>query len=386
LRDIPHLAATPRSVSDTLRAMSTDDTPAKNARHRGTWWQRFLIALLTIVLTALIYWLLGFILDDISTLPGPEHSEFLDTRLDPALTETAERLTREIADTEREVTNQTNRQNLLRESTRGAQQTLDQLLDIQRLSIEQDAALSDEQQAALAESQRLFLENQRRDQELSESRAALNERLVALREEQRQNEQALGKARQPIQEEFDQAWDRHRFKLAIIQMAVLAPLLALGAWLFLRFRDSIYAPIVYALDIALLLKTFQVMHEYFPSPYFKYILVIVAIAAVGWILYRLLRLVARPSRDWRVRQYRESYQAFTCPVCRYPIRRGPLRFVPWPPRGIPISAPSPQPPAPDPPYTCPSCATPLFETCPQCSHTRHALLPACEHCGAVKEI
>jgi hypothetical protein len=354
-------------------------------RHRGTWWQRFLIALLTVVLTALVYWLLGFILDDISTLPGPQYNDFEAARLDPALSEAAERLAREIADTERESTNQTHRQNLLRESTHGAQQTLDQLLEIQRLSIEQDSTLSDEQQAALAESQQLFLENQRRDQELSESRAALNERLVALRDQQRQNELALEKARRPIQEEFNRAFDRHRLKLAAIQIAVLAPLWALGAWLFLRSRDTNYTPLVYALDIAIVLKTFEVMHEYFPRRYFKYILIVAAITAIGLILYRLLRLVARPSRDWRLRQYREAYQAFLCPICRYPIRRGPMRFMTWPPRSAPAPA-SPQPPVPDPPYTCPCCAASLYESCPQCGQTRHTLLPACEHCGSTKEL
>ncbi|MEX2310025.1 MAG: hypothetical protein WD738_20810 [Pirellulales bacterium] len=367
--------------------MSSNDATSDRVRHRGTWWQRFLIALLTVVLTALIYWLLGFVLDDIGTIPGPTYEEFEAARLDPVLRETAKRLTLEIADTEREINNQSTRQNLLRESTRAAQQTLGQLLEIQRLSIEQGTTLSDEQQAALAESQQLFLENQRRDQELSESRAALNERLVALQEEQRQNRLALEEARRPIQDEFNDLMDRHRLTLAAIKIAVLAPLWALGAWLFLRYRDTIYAPLVYALDVALVLKTFEVMHEYFPRRYFKYILIVAAIAAVCWILYRLLRLVARPSRDWRLRQYREAYQSFLCPICRYPIRRGPLRFVPWPPRSVPQPlVPSAESAALDPPYTCPSCATPLYEACAQCGHTRHALLPACEHCGAVKEI
>jgi hypothetical protein len=376
-------------LADSSTSLDTRD-PAP-VRHRGTWWQRFFIGLLTIVLTALVYWLLGFILNDIATIPGPEYDAFEAERIDPALPNSVKRLNRDIAAAERESTNQANRQSLLRESTRGAQQTLDQLLAILRLSIEQGTELSDEQQAALAESQRLFLENQRRDQELSESRAVLNERLVALREELRQNELALAEARRPIRHEFERAWDRHRLELAAVQIAVLAPLWLLGAWLFLRYRDTLYTPLIYALDIALLLKTFEVMHEYFPRRYFKYVLIVAAIAAIAWILYRLLRLVARPNRDWRLRQYREAYQAFLCPICRYPIRRGPLRYVPWPPRVAPLAFPA----SPgnqqvatdaDPRYTCPACATALFAPCEQCGATRHALLPACEHCGALHEI
>jgi len=40
----------------------------------------------------------------------------------------------------------------------------------------------------------------------------------------------------------------------------------------------------------------------------------------------------------------------------------------------------------DEPYTCPSCATALYEKCPSCGATRHALLPSCEHCGAAKAV
>ena len=67
------------------------------------------------------------------------------------------------------------------------------------------------------------------------------------------------------------------------------------------------------------------MHEYFPSEYFRYILILSALAVIGWLLARLLSIVARPSRDTRLKQYRESYEAFLCPVCQYPIRRGPLQ-------------------------------------------------------------
>ena len=37
-------------------------------------------------------------------------------------------------------------------------------------------------------------------------------------------------------------------------------------------------------------------------------------------------------------------------------------------------------------YTCPCCATPLFEKCEDCDSVRPALLPACDHCGSEKEL
>jgi hypothetical protein len=173
--------------------------------------------------------------------------------------------------------------------------------------------------------------------------------------------------------------------VAAIKIGVLTPLIVLGGWLFARYRSSPYAPMVYAFGVAVLAKTFFVMHEYFPSEYFRYILILSALAVIGWLLARLLSIVARPSRDTRLKQYRESYDAFLCPVCQYPIRRGPLRFMSWTPRSL-RRASKPLVGVSDEPYTCPSCATALFEKCTNCGGTRHALLPACEHCGAAKEM
>jgi hypothetical protein len=105
------------------------------------------------------------------------------------------------------------------------------------------------------------------------------------------------------------------------------------------------------------------------------------------VLIYLVQAVARPNRDWLVRQYREAYERFLCPVCEYPIRRGPLRFLFWtrrtakklPQSGSEASAERG-------PYTCPVCATRLYEECPACHEQRHSLLPACEHCGATRSL
>jgi hypothetical protein len=361
-------------------------TPA--VRHRGTWWQRFLILLLSLLLTALIYWLLGFILNDISDIAGPAYNDVETELIDPELISTQKRLAKEITDVDREINNQQHRQRLLRDSTQSARTTLTQLIEIRRLSLQRGTALTDEQQEAFVQAQQLFLENQRRDQELSESLAGLNEQRVELLEQQRQHEEKLQKAREPIQKEFELRYRRHNLRIAAIKIATLAPLLLIGAWLFIRRRDSVFAPLIYAFDVAVLLRTFEVMHEHFPSAYFKYILIIAVLVAVAWVLGLLLRRVATPSRDWRLAQYREAYETFFCPVCRFPIRRGPLKYLSWTARSLRKLAPSgdANQAARDEAYTCPSCATVLFEKCGQCDHVRHALLPACEHCGNAKEI
>lgn len=351
---------------------------------RGTWWQRFLIWAFSVALSLLFYWLLGFVLQDIGRLQGPDWSQFEAERLDPELRKTGARLDNELADVKRQIENQERRQRLLRDSTASSQKTLSQLLELQRMSLEQTAALPEEQQKALAESQQLFLDNQKKDQQFNESLATLYERQSSLTDGIRQNDEKLNLAQQPLRTEFAQLERDHRLRVAAIKIGVLTPLIIFGGWLFARYRNSTYAPIVYAFGVAVLAKAFLVMHEYFPSEYFRYILILSALAVIGRILWRLLSIVARPSRDARLKQYRESYEGFMCPVCQYPIRRGPLKFMSWTPRSL-RRASRPLVGANDEPYTCPSCATALYTKCPSCGATRHSLLPACEHCGAAKE-
>ena len=77
---------------------------------RGTWWQRFLIWTFSAALALLCYWLLGFILQDIGNLPGPDWNELEAQQLDPALRRTSEQLKSELADVQRQIENQERRQ------------------------------------------------------------------------------------------------------------------------------------------------------------------------------------------------------------------------------------------------------------------------------------
>ena len=311
-----------------------DSSESSERERRGTWWQRVLIWTFSIALTLLFYWLLGFVLQDIGQLQGPDWMQLQVEQLDPAIRETSERLNVELAEVSRQIENEERRQRLLRDSTATSQKTLSQLLELQRMSLEQKSALPAEQQQALAESQRLFIDNQKKDQELNELLASLYERQSTVRDQQRENDVKLNEAQEPLRKEFDERERRHRLRVAAIKIGVLAPLIILGGCLFARFRNSAYAPMVYAFGVAVLAKAFLVMHEYFPREYFRYILILSALAVIGWLLARLLAIVARPSRDARLKQYREAYEAFLCPICQYPIRRGPLKFMAWTARSL----------------------------------------------------
>ena len=360
-------------------------TDSTEAERRGTWWQRVLIWIFSAVLTLLIYWLLGFVLNDIGRLPGPDWAELEAAQIDPALKATDKQLEESIVDVNRQIENQRRRQQLLRESTTSSQTTLQQLLELLRVSIEQDATLPEDQQQALADSQRLFLDNQKKDQEYNDSLSSLQEQLATLQEQQRTHREVLEKARRPVADEFNRLQRRHDWRVAAIKIGFLTPLLMVGGYLFARHRNGRYAPMIYALDAALLAKAFIVMHEYFPREYFKYVLIVCSLAVIGLLLARLLKMVAEPGRDARLKQSREAYESFHCPVCQFPIRRGPLKFMSWSARSLRKTS-LPLVNSPDEPYTCPACATALYEKCPNCGAIRHGLLPACEHCGAEKEV
>jgi hypothetical protein len=337
----------------------------------------------SVLLAVLLYWLLGFVVDDLGSLPGPVYQELEEEMLDPDLVATREALADEIDDAQRSMTNEQSRQKLLRESTSSSQTTLNQLLDIQRMSLQQDTQLSEEQQQALADSARLFLQNQEKDQQFTDTIATFSEQINELKQRQMKNEELLEQQREPVRERYAELTRAHRLRVASFKLSFLVPLLLIAAGLFIRQRGSIYSPLIYSFGVATLVKTFVVMHQYFPARYFKYVLVVTSIAAVILALIYLLRSRARPSRDALLKQYREAYETFVCPICSYPIRRGPLRFAFWNRRSIKRLQIPPER-GDDTPYTCPACGTALFEACSECGATRHALLPACVGCGATQ--
>ena len=353
-------------------------------RNKGPWIHRVLTIIFTAVFAVLWFWLLGFVVDDIGTWPGPSYAELEARRLDPALVNEADSLQRQIADTERRIIDQKARQELLRDSTANSQTTMNQLLEFQRSSLAKNLTPSAEERKALAESQQRFLSNQSQYQILNEQLVQLNEQLRNLKNRQQQAADTLERQRTPIREEFGGLQRAHDLRIAALKLAVLIPLLVAGVLLFRKYRSGPYAPIVYAFGGTVLLKVGLVMHQYFPSRYFKYVLILTALVIVLQVLRYLIRMVAFPKKDWLLKQYREAYEAFLCPICSYPIRRGPLKYMVWTRRTIrkmtppPVGANNVEEP-----YVCPMCSTRLYGECEHCHAVRPSLLPSCQNCGQV---
>lgn len=357
------------------------------ATSKGTWAHRFAIRLFTLVLAVLIYWVLGFFVNDIRTIRGPDYDTIEKKHLDTNLVAKCASLTTQIADFNQQIENQKEKQRVVGDSSRNLQQTINQLIELQKISMENNIVFSKTEQANFTSSLNLFLDNQKKYQELSQTVSDMLERKQELVRDKEQAEQEIEKQRQPAQEDFKRLNQRHRIKLALLQLAILLPILLVAAIVVIQQRSSIYFPLFLAFGGATLLKVALVVHEYFPSKYFKYILIGGLLIAVARLLIYFIRTIAFPKTQWLVKQYREAYERFLCPICEYPIRTGPRRFLFWTRRTVnKVVLPQGDADTQEEAYICPTCGHTLFEECPACHNIRHAMLPNCSHCGAEKNI
>lgn len=355
-----------------------------NKKIKGTWVQRFSIIFLSLVLGTLLFWLLGFVTEDIGSLRGPDFSKVRAKYVDAELVKKQKSLKEALNGIKTDIKNQQEQRRILKDGTDNLQNTINQLLSIQRQSIEKDLDFPAENQQTLIESQTLFLENQRQYQ-------ALNRQIAELTKQQHQLEKEVGSLSKQIdkqhnlaQKEHSGLMSKHRLKVAALKLSVLIPIFLVSAWFFMKKRSKAYGPIIYAMFIAVFLKISLVAHEYFPRKYFKYIAILVIIGIVLKLLVYLLKRIVSPKKTWLVKQYQEAYDKSLCPICGKPIRIGPLRYaIGGKGKGLVlagqgIEATKQQV------YTCPSCGTELYEKCNKCSDIRHSLLPFCEHCGNEK--
>lgn len=360
---------------------------ATTRKSHGPWTHRLLIYSFTGAFGLLVYWLLNFVVRDIATWPGPDYPQVEKRIRDPGLAAKLADLQSQIEETNRAIASRKGRQAVLRDSTSNSEKTMNQLLEVQKLTLQKGVTPSADEVKALAESQRLFLANQTKYQEMNDQLATLTDQLGELQNQQREAQKRLDVQTPAVQKEYNRLQSRHQWKLAALKLAVLLPLLGAAVWLFLKKRGALFAPLIYGFGLALIIKVTLVMHEHFPRRYFKYILILAALLLVTRILVYLLRSMAFPKLDWLLKQYREAYEHFLCPVCSYPIRRGPLKSLFWTRSSLKkLKVPTSDPAAAEEPYVCPVCATALFEECPACKHLRHSLLPACVHCGAEKPL
>ncbi len=359
-----------------------------NKKQHGPKRYRYLINILSALLTVLFIWLLGFVLGDIGTLPGPDYEEIEKQHVDQKLIDELNTLREQEEKLSRQIKNQKEIQDILQTSTQNTKETMNQLLEMHRLNIEKGIDPTEKEQKALAESENLFLENQKKFQvankkvaELSEQQREINQQIQSLRDQ-------INQQKEPAQEEYKHQQRIHSIKVASFKLAFLIPMLFLAAWLVYKQKTSAFVPIFYAGLIATLWKTGSIMHQYFPHELFKYIAIVAAITVVLMFIIHLIKKMIKPKSDWRLKQIKEAYIHHFCPVCSFPIKRGPFKHAVWTSRGPRFQTrdKSMDEQEEDQSYICPACGEQLYESCESCQSTRPSLLPHCPACGNSKQI
>lgn len=353
---------------------------------RGTLWMRTGILLLAAVFGVLVYWSVGFLLNDIAVFRRPDREAFFKERRDPALRDRLEALEGRLKELEHQHTLLEQQRGFIRDSSSSLQITVDNLFKLkdrnQQLvseaqfgqvlaSLDKIIAIQDEFKAT-AES---YIRTTNEKHEVRKEIAALKRRIS-------EQDEAIATA-------YAEGVRRQQIRSTILKLTLLLPLVAVCTVVLVRRRDSLYRMLFASTAGAIYLKTGLVIHERFPSRWFKYILTAGLLLLVAWGFVWLIRRLVKPKLDLLLKQYRQAYEHYLCPVCEYPIRRGPRKYLYWTRRTVHKVALAPAAGAPaedDQPYACPSCGTTLFETCPSCGKVRHSLLPACQSCGATKEI
>ncbi len=133
-------------------------------KSKETWIHRFAIWLFTLVLTVLAFWVLGFFVDDIRSIRGPDYATIEKKFVDKNLVAKQTALAEQIADLTRRIDNQTEKQHIVGDSSLNLQQTINQLLELRKQGIEKGIAFSHAEQVNFTNSLNLFLDNQRKYQ------------------------------------------------------------------------------------------------------------------------------------------------------------------------------------------------------------------------------
>src|SRR5690606_13760549 len=193
---------------------------SETPKRKAPWTHRPAIWFFSILLGLLVFRLTGYLRHDIRTWPGPDYQALEDRMLDPDLRLRRDALNEQLAQAQRAISEQRQQQGVLRDSTASTRETMNQLLEFQRINIEKGTELSDEERTALGESQKLFLANQAEYQELNASIAEQTARLQNLERENTALQKSLEKAMIPVQEAYQTALRRHNWYMAAIELAV----------------------------------------------------------------------------------------------------------------------------------------------------------------------
>lgn len=167
------------------------------AKPKGPWFQRFLISFFTVVLAVLVFWVLGFLMEDIESIEGPRYRDIEEQYVDRGLVEKSKQLAEEIAGTDREIDAKREEMRIVSDSSLNLQGTINQLIELQKLTIQKSLSLPEAHSSNLSESLAGFLESQKLYQAHSAELSRLAERKRALESERLKLEKTIEEQRKP---------------------------------------------------------------------------------------------------------------------------------------------------------------------------------------------
>ena len=366
----------------------------KNKKRIASWRTRLAINFFTLIFALLFFLFLGFVIRDLQTLPEPDYVEvteayYIDSYsrgstmsaisfFDPELRAKSNEIRDQIADIRQSISQREQQQKILREGSDDIEKTLDRL----NASIIE----SDERAKELAATAwQQLLERREQIITLGNEIFEANTEREKLEAQKTDIDSQLRIHVQAADEHYRKLYRQHRLRVACYQIAVLLPFLLVSLFLLIRCCRSPYFPIYLALGLAAFFRIGYVMFEYFPSEYFKYMLIGSLIVAILSLLIYTIRSVAQPTFDRILKQNRESYERFLCTNCEFPIQIGSRTFLYWMRYTI-FKVWSKKETVEEEVCQCPYCGTSLYEHCSACGKVRHAQLEFCRHCGDKKEI
>ncbi|NLB64967.1 MAG: hypothetical protein GX803_00645 [Lentisphaerae bacterium] len=355
-------------------------------RARGTFWMRGALLLLAVVFGWLVYSSIGFGLDDLAAFQRPNWADFADGGKLEELRAQAERLEEQLRELNNQLSLLEQQRKFIRDATGSLQVTVDNLF---KLRDRDQQLLQPEQFAGVLGTLDKILEIQQKFEATAEEYLAVTREKHKTEGELARIKKLIEKEEKKLRVEFAALVRKLQIRNAIFRLSLLLPLVLLVTMAWIRWRGSMYRMILASAAVALYVKTARVVHEYFPTRHFKYVVTAVALLLTAWAFAWLMRRLVKPKLDLLLKQYRQAYERFLCPVCEYPIRRGPRKYLYWTRRTVhkvALAARGEGAGDEQQPYVCPVCTTMLYETCEKCGNLRHSLLPACRVCGAEKEI
>ena len=327
---------------------------------------RWTIRGLSVLLFFLFLWLEGFVVGDLGSMEGPSRRVVESGQVDETIAAPAREARLKVTQLEGEIQRLEQVKSNRIQSRDAASATLNQIQRSYEFEIKQERAPSDELATALRDANQSFLEASGAYEEANQRIGQLQDELNSARVRAEDAESRLQVERDRVNRANGELWRtadaRHRFRVAASKMAFVVPMFLFAAWLTVKRKDSILAPIHKALLVASFWWIGVVMFEHFPREFFKYIAIGAAILIVVLFLVRSLRNAAQPQDEVLLRRRREAYQASRCPECAYPV-----------------------PPETGAAMACASCGVELFGPCGSCSGIRHTLLPHCRTCGDATE-